>query len=257
VSAWIQPFGSTPQPRVRLICFPHAGGGATAFRLWREGIPEHVGLSAIQLPGRGGRLRETPIASVPTLTSSITSELLPYFDRPYAFFGHSMGAVLALEVARAAIRAGRQGPAHLFLSARRPPHLPRLEADLHRLPDDAFLRVLDTRYGGVPSEVLQERELLDLVLPALRADITALETFTSPETEPLTCAITAYGGDEDRLVTLEQLHAWRGYTSGPFRARQFHGGHFYLQSSQALLLSDIAAALQPLVETTAANRVAT
>jgi surfactin synthase thioesterase subunit len=167
-----------------------------------------------------------------------------------------MGAVLALEVARTAIKSGRQGPAHIFLSARRPPHLPRLEADLHRLPDDAFLKLLDSRYGGVPAEVLQERELLDLLLPALRADITALETFASPETEPLTCAITAFGGDEDRLVTLEQLRAWRGYTSGAFRVRQFRGGHFYLQNARTELLADVTQALMPLIAT-AAGRLAT
>jgi surfactin synthase thioesterase subunit len=216
-----------------------------------------VELVAVQLPGRGGRLREPPVASVPTLTHSITSELLPYLDRPYAFFGHSMGAVLALEVARAAMKAGRQEPAHVFLSARRPPHLPRLEPDLHRLPDEAFLNVLGARYGGVPAEVLQERELLDLLLPALRADITALETFTPPETDPLTCAITAFGGDEDQLVTLEQLRAWRKYTTGAFRVRQFRGGHFYLQSEQAELLSDIAQSLKPMIATAAVGRLAT
>lgn len=257
MSAWIQLFKPQAQPRVRLVCFPHAGGGATAFRLWRERMPAHVELSAVQLPGRGGRLRETPIDSLPALTELITSELLPYLDRPYVFFGHSMGAVLALEVARAAMRAGREPPSHLFLSARRPPHLPRLEPDLHRLPDDAFLKVLGTRFGGVPAEVLQEPELLSLVLPALRADITALETFSPPEAEPLKCAITAYGGGEDRLVTVEQLHAWRSYTSGPFRVRQFPGGHFYLQSAQNELLSDIAAHLAPLAQGVDSTRAAT
>jgi surfactin synthase thioesterase subunit len=255
VSAWLQTFGSARQPVARLFCFPHAGGASTAFRPWREAVPEQVELIAVQLPGRGNRLREPPIASVPVLRDAIATELLPYLDRPYAFFGHSMGAVLALEVARTAM-SGRQGPAHIFLSARRPPHLPRLEADLHRLPDDAFLKLLDSRYGGVPAEVLQERELLDLLLPALRADITALETFASPETEPLTCAITAFGGDEDRLVTLEQLRAWRGYTSGAFRVRQFRGGHFYLQNARTELLADVTQALMPLIAT-AAGRLAT
>ncbi len=220
-------------------------------------MPAHVELNVIQLPGRGGRLRETPIDSVPTLTNLITSELLPYLDRPYAFFGHSMGAVLALEVARAAMRVGREGPAHLFLSAKRPPHLPRLEADLHRLPDDAFLKLLGTRYGGVPAEVLQEPELLNLVLPALRADITALETFTPSAVEPLRCAVTAYGGEDDRLVTLEQLHAWRSYTTGQFRARQFSGGHFYLQSAQDELLADIAEDLASVVRAVAPDQAAT
>jgi surfactin synthase thioesterase subunit len=202
-------------------------------------------------------LREPPVADIPTLTKLITSEIQPHLDRPYAFFGHSMGAVLSLEVARAAMRAGQRAPAHVFLSARRPPHLPRLEADLHRLPDDAFLKLLGQRYGGVPAEVLQEKELLDLLLPALRADITALETFTPPEAEPLSCAITAYGGDADPLVTLDQLRAWRKYTSGAFRVKQFRGGHFYLQDERLELLADVTQALTPMVTTAAAGRLVT
>ncbi len=255
MSAWLQNFGATRQPVARLFCFPHAGGVPAIFRPWRDGIPEQVELTAIQLPGRGGRLREPPIASIPALTDLITYELLPYLDRPYAFFGHSMGAVLALEIARAAVKAGRDAPAHVFLSARRPPHLPRLEADLHRLPDDAFLKLLGARYGGVPAEVLQEPDLLALFLPTLRADITALETFAAPEHEPLTCALTAYGGDQDGLVTLDQLRAWRAYTTGPFRVKQFRGGHFYLNGERAELLSDVAQALAPMVAA-AADRVA-
>jgi medium-chain acyl-[acyl-carrier-protein] hydrolase len=256
MSAWLQRFGSPTQPLARLFCFPHAGGVATFFRLWRERIPAQVELIAIQLPGRGGRLREPPIASVPALTECLLSELLPYLDRPYAFFGHSMGAVLAQELARAVAQAGRKEPAHLFLSARRPPHLPRPEAHLHPLPDDAFLKEIGIRYGGIPPEVLQERELLALLLPALRADITALETFNPLESEPLTCAITAFGGDEDHLVTLEQLRAWRRYTSGPFRVRQFRGGHFYLDRTRAELLVDVVQALTPLIATNCASRVA-
>jgi surfactin synthase thioesterase subunit len=216
-----------------------------------------VELVGIQLPGRGGRLREPPISDIPTLTRIITSELLPSLDRPYAFFGHSMGSVLALEVARAAVEAGRPAPAHIFLSARRPPHLPRLETDLHRLPDEAFLKLLNARYGGVPAEVLQEKELLDLLLPAVRADITALETFTPPEAEPASCAITAYGGDADPLVTFDHLRAWRDYTSGAFRAKQFRGGHFYLQNAKTELLADINQVLTPLLMTAAEGRLVT
>ena len=247
VSVWIQKFGATRDPSTRLFCFPHAGGIPAAFRPWRDGLPEQVELNAIQLPGRSGRLREPPIASIPELTNLITSALLPYLDRPYAFFGHSMGAVLALEVAKAAVKAGKDAPQHVFLSARRPPHLPRLEADLHRLPDDAFLKLLGARYGGVPAEVLQEPDLLALFLPTLRADITALETFVAGDAEPVTCALSAFGGDEDRLVNLEQLRSWRGYTTGPFRVKQFRGGHFYLGEVRDELLSDISRTLAPII----------
>ncbi len=256
VSVWLQHIVATQPPLARLFCFSHAGGVPGAFRFWRDGIPPQVELVAVQLPGRGGRLREPPVASITTLVDQLTPELLPYLDRPYAFFGHSMGAVLAVEVARALMKAGREGPAHLLLSARRPPHLPRLEPDLHRLPDDAFLKLLGARYGGVPPEVLREPELLALFLPALRADITALETFQSPNAQPMPCSITAYGGDEDRLVTLDQLRGWRGYTNGPFRVKQFRGGHFYLHSARDELLSDIAQALNPMIAATTAGGLA-
>lgn len=245
MSAWIQTFGPARDPALRLFCFPHAGGIPGAFRQWRDSLPEQIELNAIQLPGRGGRLREAPIASIPVLTDEITAALGPYLDRPYAFFGHSMGAVLALEVAKAVAKAGKAPPEHVFLSARRPPHLPRLEADLHRLPDAAFLKLLGARYGGVPAEVLQEPDLLALFLPTLRADITALETFAAGDVTPVTCALTAFGGDEDRLVSLDQLRAWRGYTTGPFKVKQFRGGHFYLASVRDELLADIVRALAP------------
>ncbi|RYG30247.1 MAG: thioesterase, partial [Burkholderiales bacterium] len=226
-----------------------AGGIPGAFRFWRDGLAHDIELSAIQLPGRAGRLREPPISSIPQLTEQITSALIPRLDIPYVFFGHSMGAVLALEVAKAIANAGGAAPAHVFLSARRPPHLPRLEADLHRLPDDAFLKLLGARYGGVPVEVLQEPELLALFLPTLRADITALETFAADGNEPITSALTATGGDDDRLVSLDQLRAWRGYTTGAFRVKQYRGGHFYLTDARDELLADISRVLASLVAT--------
>jgi surfactin synthase thioesterase subunit len=199
-------------------------------------------------------MHEAPVDSIPTLVEAITAALSPHLDRPYAFFGHSMGAVLALEVAQALEAAGRQAPSQIFLSARRPPHLPKMEQDLHTLPDEAFLAELGNRYGGVPAEVLEHQDLLDLLLPPLRADITALETFKPPERRPMASALTAFGGDEDRFATVEQLRAWRVYTSAPFRVRMFRGGHFYLDTARSELLSDIAQALTPLISAAAAGR---
>lgn len=249
---WLCRFASRPHSRLRLICFAHAGGSTALFRGWADALPD-VDVCAVQLPGRAARHREQPITSVGAIVEALMPALQPELDRPYALFGHSMGAVLALEVARAAAAAGVEGPAHVFLSARRPPHLPRPEADIHRLPDDAFLKVLDARYGGVPAEVLREPELLALFLPTLRADMTALETFGAPEAEPLTCALTVFGGDEDRLVSLDQLRAWRAYTTGAFRVKQFRGGHFYLNDLRAELVSEVSQALAPMM---AAARIA-
>ena len=247
MSAWFQTFGAVERPLARLFCFPHAGGAPAAFRLWPQSVPARVQVVGVQLPGRGSRLREAPLASVPELTARLAAELGPQLDLPYVFFGHSMGAVLALEAAHALASAGQRLPSHVFLSGRRPPHLPRTESDLHTLTDDEFLAQLGARYGGIPAEVLRERELLALLLPALRADIEALETFHVDASPPLSCALTAYGGDDDPLVTLEQLRAWRQYTRGAFRVRQFRGGHFYLQERRAEIAAEISAVLSALI----------
>lgn len=254
MSAWLQTYGTAVQPKARLFCFPHAGGGAPAFRLWPQGLPAGLQVLALQLPGRGNRLRERPIARMSALTESIVAELGPHLDRPYFFFGHSMGAVVALQVAQAIAATGQRPPAHVFLSGRRPPHLPRTEANLHTLADDEFLQQIGERYGGIPAEVLRERDLLDLLLPALRADIEALETFIPPPAEPLPCGLTVYGGDADRLVTLEQLRAWRQYTRGSFRVRQFRGGHFYLQELRHELLAEMTPVLSAPLATDAGQR---
>jgi surfactin synthase thioesterase subunit len=201
----------------------------------------------VQLPGREGRLRERPIPSLRAIVDALVPALAPQLDRPYAFFGHSMGAVLAAEVARALVASGAPAPAHLFVSSRRPPHLPPSEPPLHVLPDREFLAELGRRYGGMPAEVLQHAELVALLLPSLRADIEALETHRAPLRPPMPCPISAFGGSDDRFAPREQLEAWRCETSGAFRVRVFPGGHFYVDARRREVLADVAATLAPLL----------
>ena len=151
--------------------------------------------------------------------------------------------MLASEIARALRDCDAIAPRHLFVSSRRPSHLPGPETKLHALPDNEFLQEIDRRYGGVPSELAHSPELLELLIPVLRADIAALETFHLNKGDPLGCPISAFGGVQDTLVPRNHLEAWRDQSDGPFRVRMFPGGHFYTTSHCAALLADISATL--------------
>jgi medium-chain acyl-[acyl-carrier-protein] hydrolase len=257
-SAWQKKYSTTgdgwfyrpvtrPQAKVSLFCFSYAGGAASTFRLWPTGLPSWVEVWAVELPGHGRRWREPPIRTIPALVEAFIPALVPRLRRPFAFFGHSMGAVLANETARALTEREGITPCHLFVSSRRPPCMPGSETNLHTLPDNEFIQEIDQRYGGVPSELLHSPELLTLLLPVLRADIAALETFHTSKCAALPCPISAFGGAQDRRVPRNHLEAWRDHTDGPFRVRMFPGGHFYMSSQRDALLADISATLAPVL----------
>jgi surfactin synthase thioesterase subunit len=233
-------------PRARLFCFPHAGTGASTYRLWPRALPDALEVWAVQPPGREGRLGERSATSIAALVAGLVPALLPVLDRPFAFFGHSMGAVVATEVARSLEARGGPLPHHLLVSSRRPPHLAGAEPPLHPLPDAEFVAELQRRYGGIPAEVRAQADLMALLLPSLRSDIEALETYRAPRRPPLPCPITAFGGADDPLTPREHLEAWRDETRAAFRLRLFAGGHFYLDARRPELLADVAATLAPL-----------
>ena len=176
-STWFQCRKPNPRARLRLLCFPYAGGGVSVFRAWPDLLPAEIEVWAIQLPGHDGRLREPIPAELQTLALAAADGLGPALDTPFACFGHSMGALLAFEFARQLRHRGLAGPTQLFVSARRAPQLPRTDAPLHTLPEGPFIEMLRQRYNGIPAAILAEPELLQLFLPMLRADFKLIETY--------------------------------------------------------------------------------
>jgi medium-chain acyl-[acyl-carrier-protein] hydrolase len=240
-SPWIK--RANPHAQFRLFCFPYAGGGASIYHAWSRSLPAAIDVCAVQLPGRENRIGEPLFTSLPLLIDSLAHELAPFFDKPFAFFGHSMGAMISFELTRC-LRSRRQPePSQLFVSAFRAPQMPLSRDMLHNLSAAEFLRSV-FRMGGTPPAVLLHKELVELMLPILRADFTIYETYTYTREEPLTCPITVFGGEQDTLVTVRELQEWREQTHSSFKLCMLPGNHFFLQGSQQQLLQIIASDLQ-------------
>ena len=230
-------------PSVRLFCLPFAGGSAATYRLWPRHLPDSIELIAYQPSGRAHRLREPPLTSIDAMVEAVLAEFSPWMDRPFALFGHSLGAVVASECTRV-LEARGHSPIHLFVSARAPGG--ELDDRIHHLPDDEFIAAMNRRYRGIPDEILKYPDVLALLLPPLRADRQALETFRpAPGRARIACPTTVFGGALDRAVPRHDLQSWHDEVAGPCRIRVFPGDHFYLEPQRADLVAEIAAALAP------------
>ena len=244
--AWIRAV-RTKGERIRLFCFPYAGGGPYIFQGWSKWLPEHVGLYTVHLPGRGTRMRCAPIDKLHLIVDAVVKALQPLQDMPFAFFGHSMGALLAFEAAKA-LRCQRScGPRLLFASACSPPSMVEEQREnIYNLSDEAFIEKIKN-LGGTPPEVLENKELLDLLMPTLRADFTAVDTYKYELAAPLTCPIVIIFGTQDDDACGLIMEGWNRETTRTLLAHEIQGGHFFIHTAEAelqqIIISDLRAYL--------------
>lgn len=233
-----------PRPRaaIRLFCFPFAGGGASIFREWPEKLPGDIEVCAVQYPGRENRIRESPVDNLHVIVTTLFNLLLPRMDIPYAFFGHSLGAKIAFETAKKLSKERGYHPACLFVSGSRAPHI-TAKLQLHQLGETEFINSL-RRYAGTPEVVLQNRELMNVFLPMLRADFILAEKFDSDPSEKVEFPICAFVGDNDEIAPLHEVEEWRRFTNGHFEMKVFKGDHFFFKSVQSLLFESMIKVLE-------------
>ncbi len=244
VDRWTVVTRPNADPRVRLFCFPYAGGSAAIYRTWGEVLPPDVEVQAVQLPGREWRLKEEPYTRVLPLVEELAVVLKGLLETPFAFFGHSLGAIVSFELARELRRRGLPAPEHLFLSGHSAPQLPREEPDIHDAPDELFYEGL-RRLDGTPDELLSNEELMELLLPAMRADFAMAETYELAPEPPLDCPLSIFGGLGDLATDRAKLEPWAEHTTGEFKLRMVPGGHFFVNESRDLILRAVFQDLMP------------
>lgn len=244
---WIRQPKRNPNPKLRLFCFPYAGGGASLFRLWHEHLPGEIDICPVQFPGRESRIREPLFEALNPLIEKLTEVLSPAFDIPFAFFGYSLGALIAFELSRRLRKTKNILPAQIIVAACPAPHLPEAHAPIHELPREKFIRSL-REMDGTPEAVFLDPELIDFFLPLLRADFKIYETYQYWPEAPLECPLSAYGGLADDSVTSEAIQAWEEHTSASFIRRMFPGNHYFFKENSHFLfkamLDDLSSFLE-------------
>lgn len=245
-SVWLGSFKPNLQARLRLFCFPCGGSGASLFRDWAEHLPPEIEVCPVQLPGRENRYSEPLFTELEPLIQTL-AQIQAFEERPFAFFGYSMGALIGFELARELRRQNKSSPVHLFVAAYRAPQLatplPHLTVDVS---DSAVMEELRLA-GGMPDWILQNERIMQKLLPTIRADMELVKTYTySPET-PLNCPIYAFGGTEDDLVSRSQLSAWREQTRSSFALQMFPGNHFFINEKRELFFEILSKQLMHIV----------
>ncbi|RJQ81239.1 thioesterase [Pseudonocardiaceae bacterium YIM PH 21723] len=237
-SKWLAIRRRLPAPVINLYCFAHAGGSPGEYVIWGDQL-SGVQVCGIKLPGRAQRWKESPLRRMTELVDALITEVK--FEQPFALFGHSLGGLVAFEVARALRDRGLPQPVELLISSSPPPPLPTRSTLVHTWPDDEFQAETERRWGELPERVRQDPKLLSLSLNTLRSDVEIFETYRHCPGDPLAVPITALVGDEERQEL--RTDAWREHTTGEFALHSFPGGHFYLRPQREQLLRVIAHSL--------------
>lgn len=226
-----------PKAKVRLFCFPYAGGGASAFRTWPDALP-HIDIVAVQPPGRETRLREEPFTRMEPFLDALLPAMRPLLDLPFAFYGHSLGAYVGYEIAHRLRAEGGPQPVQLFIGGSAAPQVNVIDHPIAELPDAEFREGIAS-YNGTPAEVLEHKELWELLLPALRADFRVYENYVYTQAAPLDVPFSAFGGLLDEETTREELEAWKALTTKAFQVRMLPGNHFFMHSDRTKVLSSL------------------
>lgn len=235
---WFQVAKPVSAPRLRLFCFSYAGGNASTYRDWHKQLPDDVEVCSVQLPGRGTRFKESAHTSLALLLDALQGAIEPHTQVPYVFFGHSMGAQVAFELARRLRDSHLRQPACLIVSGRRGPQRPPRNKPIYNLPEPEFREEI-RRLNGTPEEALSNPELMDIISPILRADCQVVETWNYRPAQPMDVPVLALGGVKDSQVSIEDLEDWRSVTTGPFTLQLFSGDHFFINHVTDTLLVTI------------------
>ena len=220
-----------PTAPIRLFCFPHAGGGPTSFFSWNTLVGPWIECVCVQYPGHAQRWREPALASVPELVEDIFNSWEEIPQRPFAFYGHSFGGLVAFELARRLRHAEVRGPEWLFVGATRAPQLRHWLTPIHALPDEELVEAVQARYGGIPAQIRADREMLNLFLDSMRTDLKAYENYSMKEEAALAVPITAFAGVEDHALPPDRLLGWEMQTQAEFELRVMPGGHFFTEGN--------------------------
>lgn len=245
-AGWYVRWAASEEAPVRLFCLPHTGGGAALYRPWAERLAPVADVVSIRLPGRENRFRETPYRRLDELVDALAQAVEPLLDRPHAWFGHSMGALIGYELCRTLRDRGLPGPERLFVSGRRAPHLPSRHPRVHDAPARDLVDHL-RELNGTPAEVLDSAAALSALLPMVRADFAVSETYRWREQRPLDCPVVVLGGRDDAVTSPGELAGWREHSTAGCEVRLFGGGHFYLhEEAHEQVLAALAAELPTL-----------
>jgi len=246
VNSWFAAPARHSKAKLRLFCFPYAGGGTEAFHRWADAIVPEVELLTLQLPGRGARFTEPPVTSLDALVPKLAESILPYLDHPFVFLGHSNGALIAFELARVLQSYRVQAPQHVILCAKRAPQLPPSSEPMHTLPRAEFIMQLK-KYGGITHDILESEDLMETLLPMLRADFALSETHSYRAGSRLHCDVTLFGSVEDEHVPEPDLLAWSSNIRGQIAYKAFPGGHFFIHEHRKEVIAAVNEILQGLM----------